>query len=40
MTKKILLIIILLSFVISCGKKSDPQYNESKNQYINQIKII
>ena len=40
MTKKILLIIILFSFVISCGKKSEPKYNESKNQYINQIKII
>ena len=40
MTKKILLIIIIFSFVISCGKKSDPKYNESKNQYINQIKII
>ena len=40
MTKKILLIIILFSFVISCGKKSDPKNNESKNQYINQIKII
>ena len=40
MTKKILLIIILFSFVISCGKKNEPRYNESKNQYINQIKII
>jgi len=40
MIKKILLIIILFSFVISCGKKSDPKYNQSKNQYINQKKII
>ena len=39
MTKKILLIIMLFSFVISCGKKSEPKYNESNNQYINQIKI-
>jgi len=39
MIKKILLIIILFSFAISCGKKSDPKYNESKNLYINQIKI-
>ena len=40
MTKKILLIIILFSFIISCGKKSDPKYSESKIQYINQKKII
>jgi len=40
MIKKILLMIILCSFIISCGKKSDPKYNESKNQYISQKKII
>ena len=26
MIKKILLIIILLTFTISCGKKADPEY--------------
>jgi len=30
MIKKILLIIILLTFAVSCGKKSDPEYKESK----------
>ena len=40
MLKKILLIIVLLSLVISCGKKSDPEYKESKYKYINQKNII
>ena len=40
MIKKILLIIILLTFAVSCGKKSDPQYKESKYKYINQKNII
>jgi len=31
MLKKILLIIVLLSLVISCGKKSDPEYKTKKN---------
>jgi len=30
MTKKILLILVLLTFVFSCGKKADPEYKESK----------
>ena len=30
MIKKILLIVILLTFAISCGKKADPEYKESK----------
>ena len=30
MIKKILLIIILLTFTVSCGKKADPEYKKSK----------
>jgi hypothetical protein len=30
MIKKILLILILLTFVFSCGKKDDPEYKQSK----------
>ena len=30
MIKKILLIVILLTFAVSCGKKDDPKYKESK----------
>ena len=40
MIKKILLIVMLLTFAVSCGKKSDPQYKESKYKYINQKNII
>ena len=40
MIKKILLIIILLTFVISCGKKADPEYKQSNYKYINQKNII
>ena len=40
MIKKILLIVIVLIFAVSCGKKSDPQYKESKYKYINQKNII
>ena len=40
MIKKILLIVILLTFAVSCGKKSDPQYKESKYKYINQKNVI
>ncbi len=40
MIKKILLILIVLTFAISCGKKSDPEYKESKNIFINLKKII
>ena len=40
MIKKILLIIILLNIIAACGKKADPQYNESKYKYINQKNII
>ena len=34
MIKKILLIIIILTFSFSCGKKADPEYKESKNIFI------
>ena len=40
MTKKILLILVLLTFFASCGKKGDPEYKESKNIYIDQKNII
>ncbi len=40
MIKKILLIVILLTFVVSCGKKADPKYKESKYKYIGQTTII
>ena len=39
MIKKVLLTIILLIIVISCGKKADPEYRESKYKYINQKNI-
>ena len=40
MIKKILLIVIILTFLFSCGKKADPEYKESKYIYINQKNII
>ena len=40
MIKKILLIIIISTFVFWCGKKSDPEYKESKYKYINQKSIV
>ena len=40
MIKKILLLIILIAFTFSCGKKADPEYKESKYKYINQKNII
>ena len=40
MIKKILLIVILLVLAISCGKKADPEYKESKYKYINQKNLI
>ena len=40
MIKKILLIVILLTFVFSCGKKDDPEYKESKiNILISKIEV-
>ncbi len=29
MIKKVLLTVVLLTFIISCGKKDDPEYKES-----------
>ena len=40
MIKKILLIVILLTFAVSCGKKADPEYKESKYKYIGQTTTI
>ena len=40
MIKKILLLIILLTFTFSCGKKADPEYKESNYKYINPKNII
>ncbi len=40
MIKKTLLIVILLIFAFSCGKKADPEYKESKYKYINQKNTI
>ena len=40
MIKKILLIVILLTFVVSCGKKANPKYKESNYKYIKQKNII
>tara|TARA_B100000941_G_C28461390_1_gene530945 strand:+ start:353 stop:484 length:132 start_codon:yes stop_codon:yes gene_type:complete len=31
MIKKIVLFILILNFVISCGKKGDPEFKETKN---------
>ena len=35
MIKKITLTLILCFFLISCGKKGDPEYKESKNKILN-----
>ena len=32
MVKKIILILFLFSTIISCGKKGDPVYNDSKKK--------
>ena len=40
MIKKIILTLIILTFVVSCGKKGDPEYKESKYKYINQKNIV
>ena len=32
MIKKVSLMLVLLCFVISCGKKSDPEYKESQKK--------
>mgnify|MGYP001263812303 FL=1 len=40
MIKKIVLVIILLNIIVSCGKKSDPEYKADKYKYLNQKNII
>ena len=40
MIKKIALILFCFSILISCGKKGEPEYKESKYKYINQKNII
>ena len=40
MIKKIILAVIVLTFIFSCGKKSNPEYKESKNIFINHKNII
>ena len=40
MIKKIILIIALLFFAVSCGKKADPEYKQSNYKYINQKNTI
>ncbi len=34
MIKKIILVIIVLTFVVSCGKKSDPEYKANDYKII------
>ena len=29
MVKKLILLVLILNFVISCGKKGDPEYKET-----------
>ena len=40
MIKKIILILLIINFAISCGKKGDPEYKESGNYKIFQKVII
>ena len=35
MIRKIVLVIILLNIIVSCGKKSDPEYKVDKYKYLN-----
>ena len=39
MIKKIFLILIFITFAVSCGKKGDPEYQGQKNQ-LKVIKLI
>ena len=39
MIKKIKLIILFIAFVVSCGKKGDPEYKESIKT-INSVKTV
>ena len=38
--KKIFIIVLLCSFVISCGKKNDPIYKEQKSRVLKINKLI
>ena len=38
--KKIFIIVVLSFLLISCGKKADPEYKESKYKYINKKNIV
>ena len=38
--KNLLLVIIVFLSLVSCGKKGDPEYKESKYKYINHENII
>ncbi len=40
MKKKLFLTLIFITFLISCGKKGDPEYKESLDRTIIQIKIV
>ncbi len=40
MKKKLLITLIFMTFLISCGKKSDPEYKGSLDRTIIQNKII
>ena len=40
MKKKLFLTLIFITFLISCGKKGDPEYKESLDIRIIQNKII
>ena len=40
MKKKIFLLLILITLVISCGKKDNPEYKDSKKRIIFQNILI
>ena len=40
MKKKLILTLIFITFLISCGKKGDPEYKGSLDRVIIQNKII
>ena len=40
MKKKLFLTLIFITFLISCGKKGDPEYKESLDRTIIQNEII
>ena len=40
MTKKTILITFIFFILISCGKKGDPEYKESKKTQIQNILIV